>query len=342
MSTPTIEAPVVALEAPDVWVRAELAGRAGAVTPDLGVARAFSLPRARVEAAATHGGVAVRAALVAVRSGGESGYIGLDGESLVPAVQVAEARVAHGSWTLAAGVVDDPWVRAGDAAWGLRGVAPGLGEDTGWMDASDMGAWAGWRSPRVRVRVVATSGEGARMRERDESKDVAGFAEATPAWGDRGALRVAAFARAGTRGLGSARDHRAGVRVAGAVGVVSLGGEALAAWGVGGDATRTPVGASAWLVARPGRHALGWLRVDAGAEAPWSAEARTLTARGGMGAELGDARSARLVLGGTLRSVGAGVRGVAGAPILASSAEAFLQLEVTLDTRDLDARDPLP
>ena len=334
---------VVLEERVTTWARTELAARAGASMPDLGVARAFSLPRARVEAAATRGVVSVRGALAAVRSGGESGYIGLDGESLVPAVQVAEARVVSGAWTLAAGVVDDPWVRSGDAAWGLRGVAPGVGEDLGWMDASDMGAWAGWRSPVARARLLMTSGEGARMRERDEAKNATAFVELTP-----GALHLAGFARAGTRGIGSARDHRAGVRVAGALGPLSLGAEGLAAWGVGGDGIRQPIAASVWGVVRPWRTptdsegVVGWLRVDVATEAPGDADARTLVLRGGLGLEVGSDGGTRVVLGAAHRAIGAGVRGVAGAPALATTTEGFVQLEVALDTRARGTRDPLP
>lgn len=341
---PALHAPALAPGAPSTdpaalcgWGRLALAGRAGITSPDTGIARTLSLPRAHLDGGLALGDLAgARVALAVVRSGGDGGYIGVDGEALVPEVQIAEARGAWRPWGVAvgAGVVDDPWVRSGDEAWGLREVAPGFGEAMGWMDSSDVGGWVGWTAPRrlVSVRVDLSSGEGARYRERNEGKDVAGTVTARPLGTD--ALVVTAYARDGSRGLGLARDHRVGGRLSTGVGPVVGGAELLAAWGVDGDAERAPLGGSAWVVARPWGPLLAFGRLDVTSEALDDPDASTRVYLAGVGVALPDRERhpLQVIVGYEGTRAGSAVAPIAGADALEDADEVYLQLGVSLGT----------
>lgn len=322
---------------PCAWLRLDLAGRAGLAFPDVGISRTLTLPRAHAEGGlAFDDWAAARLGVAVVRSGGEAGYVGVDGEALVPEVQVAEARGGYAPWGLGigAGVVDDPWVATGDAAWGLRDLSPTLGEAVGWMDSSDVGGWVGWTGPgrTAAARVDLTAGEGARYRERNEGKDLAGTVIVRPFPAAPERLVVTAFVRDGSRGLGLARDHRAGVRVSGGGGPVSLGAEGLAAWGVGGDATRQPIGGSAWGTVRPWGPLLAVARLDLTTEAMGAPDAGTSVLLVASGVELpgGTLHPLRVVAGYSRTRVGSAVAQVAGASALEDGDALFLQVGVSL------------
>ncbi len=317
--------------APEAWLRGDLGARASFLTPDVGIARAFTLPRARIEGALTRGTSTVHLVAAAVRSGGETGYVGIDGEALVPTLHAAEGIVRAPDLGLvgSAGLVQDDWTRTGDAAWGLRSLAPSLGEDLGWMDVADLGGRMSWSSARWTTSLAATTGEGARFRERNEGKDVTAYVEVRPLAGTS-ALVVSGLAREGSRGLGLSRDHRAGVRLTAGGDRWQAGAEGLGAWGVGSDATRTPRAASAWISGAPLEGWLAWVRLDASTEELTNADAASFVTRVGAGRSVAD--GARILAGGVLRDVGPAVRGVAGAGALAKSTEVFVQLDVWVDT----------
>ena len=272
---------------------AEVAARLRAELPDLGLARAFSLPRAQLSLVLGWGGAAAaRVELAAVRSGGETGYVGVDGESIVPRVQIAEARFGWpaAGLLLAAGLVDDPWVALGDAAWGMRAVAPTLGEERGWLDRSDLGGTLAWTAPRAlaTLSVSLTSGEGLRLRERNDGKDLTAVATVRPlALAATGALLEVSFlVRDGSRGLDQVRDHRLGARAALHAGAFGAGVEVLAATGVAGDPARTPKGLSAWVTLDALGPALAFARVDVTSERLGDPAAAAFTARAGGGVRL--------------------------------------------------------
>lgn len=345
-------APTVMFEAPALdpaaeyapgvcgWALLDLAGRGALVFPDTGISRALTLPRARAEGRLAVGDVAVgRVAVAAVRSGGDAGYIGIDGEALVPEIQLAEAR---GAWAplgvaMAAGLVEDPWVVGADEAWGLRPLQASFGESMGWMDSSDLGGWLGWTSPRrvIALRVDLASGEGARFRERNEGKNLAGTATLRPVDTATSGLAFTVYGRDGSRGLGLARDHRFGIRASGHVPLGAAGVEGLATWGVDGDAGRQPLGGSAWLVAHPWGPLLAYGRVDLASEALGQADAGTRVLLLGAGVELPSVARPplRVVVGYTGTRVGAAVADVAGSTALDNTDAVFLQLGVTLETR---------
>jgi hypothetical protein len=319
---------------------ADVAGRLRVELPDLGLARAFSLPRAQLALALGWGGAAAaRVELAAVRSGGETGYIGVDGESIVPRVQIAEARFGWPATglLLAAGLVDDPWVALGDAAWGMRAVAATLGEERGWLDRSDLGGTLAWTAPRAlaTLSVSLTSGEGLRLRERNDGKDLSAVATLRPlALATTGAvLEVSFLVRDGSRGLDQVRDHRLGARAAFHAGAFGAGLELLAATGVGGDAARTPKGLSAWVTLDALGPALAFARVDATTERLGDPAATAFTARAGGGVRLpfhGALAPLALVAAYEATHTGAAAAAVAGAAEATTAHVFWIQLAFRL------------
>ncbi len=335
----------------------DLAGRAEARWPAGGLDRPLTLPRGRLALGLEQPGAGARVVLGTVRSGGDDGYIGVDGEALVPRVEVAEARARVEPWglSLAAGLVDDPWVAPGDLATGQRSLAPGLGEGLGWLDRSDIGGLAAWTSPGGWATAAATltTGEGLARRERNEGHNLAGLLMVHPLTGaDRAdALVVSAYARDGSRGLGLARDHRAGLRVHGAWGPTRGGVEHLRAWGVGGDGLRQPHATSAWAGLRPGLPVAAELRVDhvvEGDAAP-PAGARPTAARqellGAVGLSLppkGAPSPARLLLVGARGAADPALVAIAGSAAAQTQTRVGLQLDVHLQgAAALTPLDPL-
>lgn len=323
------------------WVALDVAGRMGLTLPDTGISRGLSLPRARAA-----GGLywedwaSAQLACSMVRSGGNAGYIGVDGEALVPEVQIAEAR-GHLPWGLmaGAGLVADPWVAPGDRAWGLRAIAPTFAEYAGWMDSSDMGGWLGWQtaSQKLALRLDLSAGEGARYRERNEGKDLA-LSMALAPLVDPEMFNLDLYIKNGSRGLGLVRDHRAGLRIYGTAGPIDWGAEGLLAWGIGGDAERQPLAGSLWLQAHPFGPLLFYTRIDHATESFGEAEARTQTLFAGAGVELPDAQQhpLQLVAGYTHQRVGDAVAEIAGSAIQQNTDILFLQLSVSLSSCGAD------
>lgn len=323
---------------------AEVAGRFTQRFPTGGVDRAFSLSRSRYDLGLSRDGAGARLVLAGVRSGGTDSYIGVAGESIVPQVQVAEARyrATHIGLTLAAGLVDDPWVSTSNGSWDLRATAPGVGEAEGWLERSDLGGTAAWTSPDrwVTVAGTITSGEGLARRERNNGQDSAGLLIVRPLAGlgdGAGLLEVQAYGREGSRGLGLARDHRAGARLTHRSAWVAGGVEALHAWGVQGDARRTPRALSGWAqVTPPPLPALAWTRLDHVDEVPGTPDTRVIRGSAGLGLGLPTDRAGspplRLLLGWERETRHAAVASIAGA--MATTRTDALTLQLDLRARE--------
>ena len=328
--------------APCVAVELDLAGRYTRFVPDAGLSHALTLPRAKVGVGVGSGPVSGRVLLSGVRSGGEDNYIGIEGEAIVPELQVAEARADLVPFGVAigAGLVDDPWVISGERAWGLPGVAPSLGESVGWLDRSDLGLWVGWTGPKriVSVRVDVTSGEGNRGRERNEGKNVGGHVAVRPlAFGlGHKFVTIEGWLREGSRGLASVRDIRAGARASTQTDWVDGGVEWLGAWGVDGDAARQPAGVSAFAALHPWKGgkgkivpAVAFARFDHTTELAGDPDTAAGVLRLGGGIDL-DATggAARVLLGWEHVSAGAAVAEVAGATAFAGGDAIFVQFDL--------------
>jgi len=220
--------------------------------PTSAINREIALTRARAELGIADSGVAARLVVMGVRSGAPDGYVGVDGESIVPQVQVAEARFEPGyGLRLAAGLLDDPWAIPGERAWTYVGLTTAFAESSGLWDRADLGLRASAATPGGHLSGAAavTSGEGLRLRERNDGKNVTGVVTVRP-FGDA-RLAVAVAGREGSRGIGSARDHRLAGRITSVGGPWTAGVELDRAWGLSGDPLLTPWGGSAWVGGNP-------------------------------------------------------------------------------------------
>lgn len=312
----------------------EVAGRGAIVFPDASVARTLELDRARVGFGIGSGPLRARVRTGAVRSADEDSYIGVAGEAWVPVVEQAAVGAAWRGLSGEVGLVPDPWVAAGDRAWGLDALATTFASEAGWIAPSDAGAAVAWRGleDRVGVDLTVVSGEGANRRERNEGKDLAGSVAVAP-FGTP-ALVVSAYGRNGSRGLGYVPAHRAGLRAAGEIARLSWGVEGLLAWGVGDEAERAPISGSAWLRAQPVGPLLVAARADAWSESFGDADARALRGLGGLGARVEVPGGAFVALAGVDRlSLGDGVAPFAGATAAASSTVVFVHVGLELGVR---------
>lgn len=319
---------------------AEVAGRFTQGFPQGGVDRGFALSRSRYDLGLERDGAGGRLVLAGVRSGGADSYIGVAGESIVPQVQVAEARyrAAGLGLTVAAGLVDDPWVSSGNTSWDLRVTAPGVGEAAGWLERSDLGGAVAWTSPGrwATLAGTVTSGEGLARRERNNGEDTAGLLILRPLAGvERGArlLELQAYGREGSRGLGYARDHRAGLRLTHRSPWAAGGLEWLKAWGVQGDAARAPRALSGWAqLTPPPLPALAWARIDHVDEAPGTDDTRRVRASAGLGVPLplnaGGQAPVRLLVGWDRETRDARVTTLSGAMGTTRSDALYIQLDL--------------
>lgn len=220
--------------------------------PDVGISRGFVLPRARVGGALASGPIGMDVELAAVRTGGEAGYLGVLGESIVPRVELWRAV---GRWEPrdglvligTAGLVPDRFVAAVDGGALVGGALP-YALDRGLLDRSDLGGGVLLHTTTVDAAVDATSGEGLTRRERNDGVDLTAFVDVHP--GEH--LHVQLQARDGSRGMDRARDHRLAARVLVAFEHVDAGLESVSAWGIDADPLRTALGGSMFAVVEQG------------------------------------------------------------------------------------------
>lgn len=271
-------------------VRLDVAGRAVLESPAQGISQRLELSRSQADLALHSGPASARIAMVFTRSGAPTGYLGINGEALVPELQNAEGRMDLRRWGIAAalGIVDHLWVVATQESWDLRLAGMTLGEDRRWLVRSDAGAWIAWTSPRdhVSTAVSLTSGEGANLRERNDGKNLTGLVVVRPLAGlgyRPELLEVAAFGQEGSRGLGSARDHRVGARLSLRHPLIGAGVEAIAGWGLDHDGSMEPRGMSGWVRTGDALPALGWARLDVGTDDRLTPDSRLTTWRFGAG-----------------------------------------------------------
>jgi hypothetical protein len=281
----------------------DLAGRLEQSWPDDGVSAAFTLPRSRLELGVTSERYRARVAMTAARTGGLGSSTGVSGESIVPVLQLADAAWLGPNITVAAGLIDDPWIALGNDDWGLRAAGAVLGEAVGWMDRSDLGASVAWGAPDGFISLIATltTGEGARYAERNNGKDTTVMAIARPIPEKPDLIQVSLLARDGSRGLDSARDHRAG----------------------DGDIDRTPVGVSVWTEGSLPLSLSAFARYDQTDEDTSQSTTRTL--RGGL---TWGAPPARVILGLEHSVAGEQAMPVAGADAFSRLTAAYILLSV--------------
>ena len=324
---------------------ADLAGRGSLSFPREGIWARMALSRARFGVDASVGPVRARAAFTAVRSGPPAGYLGIDGEAIVPKAETLEVRA---DWTraglaVAGGVIDDLWTMSAEPRWGLRSVAPEVGEASGLTVRSDLGAWLSWTAPKgwASASLSVTSGEGADLRERNNGKDLAGLLVVHPlaGLGRVELLELAVYGRDGSKGVERARDHRVGGRVD-VVSDKAAGGVALLhGWGLDGDPLQVPTRVSAWVRTGDALPITAWTRVDLGWLGAGPSDTLATTWRIGGGPTLPWRGMARRVaplsifVGYEGASLAPGARPLAGSTSGALTHSLWLQLGVRVDLR---------
>jgi hypothetical protein len=320
----------------------DAAGRASLTTPAVGVSRELLLSRGQGELELRAPVASARLNLDTVRSGGAAGYVGVAGESLVPRVQVAEARLDLAPLGLAAagGLVDDLWVIGAQDAWALPAVALTMGQEQGWMERSDLGLWAAWTAPKrlATISASALSGEGLARRERNNGQNLMGIVTVRPLGltalpADRVELSV--MARDGSRGVSYTPDHRVGARVTVNHPVAITSAELLLGWGYDTDRKALPAGLS--LSARCGATCpvIAWARVDWTTNQRDLDESNAMTWRVGLGPKLPGPTVAglpgvQLVVGAEGRYAQPQATALAGAEAAAQTHTVFLQLNARL------------
>lgn len=316
----------------------DLSGRGFAQIPDLGTARGFALQRSRAELGLRVSELGARMAFLVARSGGETGYIGIAGESLVPIVQIAEARWdAPGvGLAVAAGLVDDPWVGLLEEASGHAETLVVMEVDQDFVPRADVGGWVSWTGPGSRVSATAslTTGEGYQRRERNGGADLTGVLHLRPIPADAPiALDLAVFAREGSRGLEQARDHRAGAAVIVRHDRVEGGVDGLLGWGLRGDGALLPAGVSVWGSSSDSVPVAALARVDVSTDDRLTPEARETTWLFSGGSRLpfrGEHRPGALTIGWEGRRWQSAAAPLAGAGLLRGADLLFVQLSVRL------------
>jgi hypothetical protein len=200
------------------------------------------------------------------------------------------------------------------------------------------------------VAVVSSAGEGLSRRERNTGLNTSALVIARPLarLGNPERLTIQGYRREGSRGLGSAPDHRTGVRLTHRSAWAAGGLSWLQAEGVAGDGARTPVATSAYAQLTPPMvPALAYLRHDRINERPDTENTDRETVFAGIGLELPTQREGRppmrLVAGWSRTVTDALVRSLAGAQAEAELNAVYVQLDfrarATLDGVSLA---PLP
>lgn len=310
------------------------AGRLGATFPDTGVARGASLPWVRAELGARAADAQARVVANVARSGGEQGYVGIAGESLVPVLVVAEARADWRATGLAVagGLVDDGWAMTLQPAWGWRPVLRPMVVEQAFVSRSDVGGWLAWTAPHGVVEVVAqvTTGEGYQRRERNDGVDTTVVLRAHPLARTGGDLdvTVSVMARDGSWGLAQAPDHRAGAAITAVHPWLAAGIDGLLGQGLLGDGAQALAGASAWVRAGDAVAVPAFARLDRSTPNVGAAGAGTTRWLLGAGLRLppGPRAPASLVVGWDALRLGPDATPVAGSPVFAASDTVFVQL----------------
>lgn len=320
----------------------DVAGRASLTAPAVGVSRELLLSRGQGELELRAPVASARVNLDAVRSGGPAGYVGVAGESVVPRVQVAEARLDLNRLGVAAaaGMVDDLWVIGAQDTWALPAVALTMGQEQGWLERSDLGLWAAWTAPRsaLTASVSTLSGEGLARRERNNGQNLMGVLTLRPlalssAPAER--LELSVMAREGSRGVSYTPDHRVAARATVSLPLVVTSAELMLGWGLDADRKALPAGLSLSARGGPESPVVAWARVDWTTNQRDLDEAAALTWRVGVGPRLPGPEvmglpAAQLVVGVEGRHAQPQATALAGADAAASSTTVFVQLNARL------------
>lgn len=192
--------------------------------------------------------------LEAIRSAGEGGTLGVDGDSTVVRVKYAQATATFDAGPVridgALGFVPDPWLQAAQDGYTLLPLSRTASERLlGWPTA-DLAASARASIGPLRLSITAGNGEGLRYPERNRGKTTTAVLELVGV--NRAGLRVvlAGVARDGSLGAASVRDKRGGGGATVIAERVRGGLEAVRAWGLGDRGDIAGTAFAGWIEGR--------------------------------------------------------------------------------------------
>jgi hypothetical protein len=208
--------------------------------------------------------------LETIRSAGPNSFSGIDEDSLLVRLKRAWgfALHRHGDFEAEArlGLVPTPWIEAVEVDYGMRFLAPSVGERLLFYDTSDIGANVRLAyADRVHLSYALLNGEGRNQREQNRGKTSQGVvtikALSTPVAGEPLTLRVHLGGQEGSQGAGAARNHRLSAAATFVHPRVALGVEVHQSLGFEEVSTRKSRAASLWLRAHY-KHLGATLRID--------------------------------------------------------------------------------
>ncbi len=198
-----------------------------------------------------------------VRSAGQGGALGVQGDSIVIRVKRAQVfgDVAFTNGSIdrhdlrlhgALGITPDPWITALETDYPLRPLSATASERVLGWPTSDLGALARVVYGPVRASVAFGNGEGLDYPERNDGKTTTAVIEAVPFERRRAArLRVAGVFRDGSVGPARVRDRRFGASATLWTPRVTAGGELVQAYGIADRGDLEARALAGWAEVRP-------------------------------------------------------------------------------------------
>lgn len=247
----------LAYASPRLSVDLDIAGSATHLDPATGPTQRYDLTRSQLGfAVLSEEGVSGHMRFDAVRSAPENAYIGLEGESYVPRVLEAFARLAwsKAQWKLgfSAGLVPNTWILSGNESFGYRPVRALTIEELGAHHRSDTGfiAMVGFGEV-MKLNLSSLAGEGFRYRERNDEKNTLAHLQISPlvllGGGSAKTLLIEGLYQHGSQGLLASNANRIGVRLSGGADWLYAGLEWHDIHGLADNSKYRPTTLSAWL-----------------------------------------------------------------------------------------------
>jgi hypothetical protein len=190
----------------------------------------------------------------AVRSAVDGGALGIDGDSTVFRVKVAQLAVSQALGPVqldgALGFVPDPWIRTLEDDYPVKPLSRTGSERMLAWPSTDLSAMLRATVGPVRASFAVGNGEGTKYPERNTGKTTTGVLEVVPVSTPAVRVSLAFVGRDGSIGVASIRDRRLGGAIAVATPWVRGGVEVVKAYGIGDRGDVEGLELAGWLDAR--------------------------------------------------------------------------------------------
>ena len=208
--------------------------------PNQGLYKGIQMTQSRLGIRMLGSKTMVRFAMNGVRSAGQSSYMGIDGESLLWQIQLAEMNyiLQHDEHQLrfSSGINEDFWVKRNNETWQLREIAWGIAEQQKSQSRSDTGLSLLYSHTWIQAGIRISSGEGMRRYERNTGLNTEGLFSVVTS-----AIQFDIYAREGSMGPSFSKNHRLGSRLLYTFKDMKVGMEVIKNYGIDGDGTRSPL-----------------------------------------------------------------------------------------------------